>query len=713
MKLAFLAFLLMALIAFSAATPCQFLATDVEQSAQVSEGSSALFTLSVQNTGAAIQSFTATTTCAQGLGCGFTDLNNPESITPGQTRFFHLKTSENAVAGLYSIPITITSGPTGVECANQHVLEARILPGTGASAYAQAVTALITPSGSSTIRPGNTVEYTVFVRNNEDKFYYIRLSTIGNPFDSNTLINPTEFTLEKGESRTVKITLNVPPSTPGSVYYFVVNLLATREDALVYSTDLPVSLFVYAPNAYLQILGSPAPNSCTTVYAGNSSSHKLEVKNLGELTDFTTQLEVAEQLSDSINVSKTLLSIKKGEKTPIEIGFDSKKLLAGNYSYSLKILSGDFVVGTLKSCFDVKDVKSLSVALAGKYAVSRCELTAIPFLVQNAGSLASDYAIGFNPKPKKGISLDFSPTSFKLSPRESTQVNAIVYGCQNASLGAYSLPFSLDAKGNSSKYNLSIDLISTGLDNASKIIVGVPSGDGIIAVKADKTVFPLTLKNTDAVTREASVYLTGLPIDWVKDAPALQIAAGKQKTVELEISVPSDAQAGLYPIQVIAVSGLESISKDTQVDVQNKSEKIGFSVAKIIENKDGEKTTNVSLQVLITNEGNTVISQAAPKLISDDYTVESESVTNLKPVESRLVNLLVSPKNDAVGSKDAFIKFESPNSASTTKQVSLPSMDANKPAEFPWKIIVIIILLIGIFVLIAKDEITEQLTGGK
>ncbi len=705
--------------ALASAACAPFLAVAADGQLEVTQGTDAIFIVTVTNTGSSTQTISANSLCDAPLSCSFPDLSGPATLVPGQSTVFHVVVSTaSAPAGNYTVPLQVSAGAAGSQCVEERrpVLKVRApdrptpTPAPGAPIAA----ALATGDDDFATQPGRTLVFTLFVENTAAETQFVHIGHgrgEGNVFAESTFASSDEFELKPRGARTVRIELTVPPATPGGFYDIAFKARATSSSAKVFSVDLPARLFVYSPNLYLRLANAPSAGDCLQAFHGNASSRELQVINSGEVRGpFETDLQAGTAAFNFLSINQKSFEAKQGERNNLRVtAAPSEAVPPGTYLYTVVVKYLDHVALRFDDCVVVRGVVDVQATQAIDYTLLRGSSASLPLRLSNNGSLAEKYAIEYNPGPATGVTLSVKPSSFELGPREAASSEVIVQASKDAPLGRLRMPLTLRSPALTRELALNLRIAS---DNRTSPLSITPNR--FLAFESTPTQVVVAVRNTGRAALDGvQVLVEGLPRGWTAvDSQPKRIAQGGQAEFLITFSVPAGGLEGArtktLSFAIYAVSGLESVREESWLDVFTPVNSLDVQVSELRETRVSGSVTEVTLVARVRNNGNVRASgiQFSAPYGQQEYIVEGERTLSLGPQESDEVNVRVTPTND-VQQQQVVLRLASAEGAQSLKSVQLPAMtpSAGGDNSLFWKVVAIVLLATAIFAVVAKDEL--------
>ena len=685
----------------------------------VTQGAAAVYPLTVSNAyGAYPISVSLGAVCdPANLECVFADIPVPNIVPAGEYRTYDFYAyTKNAAPGNYSIPLRVTASRPGYECSEDALLALTVRANaTAIVPEYEGVQATLYPSTSVSARPGESVKFFLTLRNNLNEKTFAEITSGGtNPFEETTRYGYTDVQLNAGETKVIEIEVTIPPGTPGMTANFS---FVVRTGACCYrDVVLPVQLCVNGPTVSIVLTGEPVPGQCLEAKYGEPLSLRLGARNDGEVKGpYSFSLEATEAAKKFSSVAPKETEIAPGDRRFVNITVAPRQE-TGFGTYYLSLLANYLGYNVLRRdyCVRVSASENISVTKEDSYEIMRAATNTLPFGVKNTGSAACDFSLEAPPVP--GMTLRLVPSAFSLAPNEERQLELVAGTTLSTVLDDYSVPVVLRSAASSCNTTKQIDFMLS-------VVSSNRSGESLLdfeerdykAVEGVSTTYQVMVSNNGPLTfKQARLEVSGIPLQWAWTSAPRDIPAGASRTFELTFK-PS--KQGNYPIAVAAVSGREAVRIDSTLAVEPAQKKIDFATLASVPVQEGGATRETRLSVAVRNTGNVPATQIQPLLFSsqaDDLLLETQpAVISLDPGQTATIQIVVRPVASAETSEqDAQLKLGSAEGASDIKAVKLPAMTGQAVKAplpgFPWKIIAIILILMAIFAILAKEELEKR-----
>jgi uncharacterized membrane protein len=186
--------------------------------------------------------------------------------------------------------------------------------------------------------------------------------------------------------------------------------------------------------------------------------------------------------------------------------------------------------------------------------------------------------------------------------------------------------------------------------------------------------FPLTLQNDSAQDVTVSATATGPSPDWTittkltgsEQAASTIVKAGSSTGITVNVTAPTNAPAGQYPIHVTATAGSKQVSQDVGIEITG-TYKLTLSTPGDLLSAHGSAGSGTQQQFIITNTGtapltNVALTETAPtgwKVTFDKPTIDS-----IDPQGTATVTATIVPAGEAVAG-DYVVTVTSANDQAT------------------------------------------------
>ncbi len=697
---------------------CADFITCVIPEKNVIQGALAIYPITVSNAyGAYPLSVSLGAVCdPANLECVFANVPYPNNVPPGEYRTydFYVYTQKASPAG-YSIPLRVTASRPGYECSEDAVLALTVNPNvTEPVPQDIGVYATMYPSSASA-RPGESVKFFITLRNVLREKTFATISSAGtNPFEATTRYGYVDVQLNPEETKVVEVEVTIPPGTPGMVadWTFLV-----RTGACCYrDVVLPVRLVVHGPQMTLTLTGEPLPGECLEAKYGEPVSLRIGVRNDGEVNGpYSFSLEATEAAKKFAFIVPRELEITPGDRKFVNITIAPRVETGfGTYYYSFIGKYVNYAVFRRDYCVRVSASENVSVSKEDAYDVVRAATNTLSFSIKNTGSAACNFSLEAPPVPE--MTLKLVPDNFVLVPNEEKGIDFVIGTTLSTPLEDYSIPVTLRSAAAScnitKEIQFALAVVSSNKPGESFLDV---AGRDFSAVEGVSTTYQVAVSNNGPVTlKQVRLEVLGFPLEWIQVSSPRDIPAGASRSFDLTFK---PARAGDYSITLAAVSGRESVQVDSGLSVAPAEKKIDFSTVSEVPVQEAGATRETRLALAVKNTGNIPATNIQPLLFSsesDELLLETQpSTLSLEPGQTATIQIIVKPLASAeTREHQAQLKLGSAEGASDLETIKLPAMlgaAAKPPApEFPWKIIAIIILLVLIFAILAREEVEKR-----
>lgn len=692
--------LLLALLLNPVLAQCAYLQVTAVANATVMQGSLANFPIIVKNQGTGAQNVYVSGTNPF-MGAIETSFDQSfATLAPSQDGVFTFSAyADSADPGVYEFPIEVATDIGSSTCTQGITLILTVKASGGAPVDPGEVKASIYPTQLKQLFPGEKAEYQISIYNHLDETVIASIDTPSNPLDSSTSLSESDMKLAAGESRIVKASITLPPGAPKGDFETVFRVQVTS-GCCVKEFLLPVTIRSNSKAADLRILEEPL--ECITVKHGERKFLELGVRNDGDIKGpYSLNLVGDDSSLKNVKLPLRLFELNPGEREYYNISvFPNELVPIDTYRFTVQAKYLDFLLFEKELCYNVEGISNVEVQKPLNAQVSRCETDAFQIKIRNAGTIRDEYAIEARPLLKATPYVE--PEVFKLSPGEQQIVNYIVQTTCKTPLGRQLAAITVRprlASAVTSSFN--VQVVSNASSAASPLKLEGPSK--INAVEGETKRLVVNVQNTgteDLVS--ASVEVLGLPKDWVFSELPKTIKAGKTAPFYVLIR---PAKQGSWSIKFEATSGDEKSSFDSQLLALAPTRQIvsSFDVSPISENGI---TKEVFVKLTIRNIGNLGLSDISVRSRESDINlIPQGAIQSLPPGASADLAVKVEPLKDTP-QKDVSFEITSDGDVLKIETIGLPALQRiGGEEEFPWRLVIIGILLILIFWLLARQAI--------
>ncbi len=695
-RLAFLALLVMA--SWGTAS-CAFLQVESLPNASAIVGVPVSFPVSLKNQGANVQPVYLSAQSPAGVSVSF-DVSS-YTLTSGEQKTFNvLVDTHGAPAGIYRIPLEIAADE-GIGSCYQYVnltlnLSANVTP---AAPSLDAVDVRLESDSGRIYYQGETAKFDVVITNNYDEEVIAALDAPDDVFSASTVLSETSVRIPAHSSHQIPVSITLPPGVPGGAYSIVLRVRINTA-CCIQEFSLPTTLTVFGKRTQLTFLREPL--ECIPVRQGQSASVELGIQNDGETEGpFSMELTGEAAATQNAQLQISQLELQPGERTFFNLTFTPTDLTTTD-TYTV-ILNGkylDFTLHQRSICYTVEGTKDLEITKPVKTEIQRCATASLPLTLRNTGTLSDRYAL--QPGTLKGVSTLADPkTQFTLGPGEKRDVRVILGASCNAPLGTQSLPVRIYSSESTRTEVLPV----TVLPNASKeLFLKIDFPANVHGIEGRPMEFTVSVANAlSGPAQDTRVSILGIPENWAEVEGAKTIKSGATATFKVRIYPES---AGTFDLGIVAASGLERSQKTMRVNVEPQVKELGYTYALDFAGAQ-PPVSEVRLELTVTNRGNIELKGITAGTVAPDVNVvASESIDSLLPGESKHLTAVLRPLQDTVA-QTIPLRLRSNEGASVTQSVDLPALKSGASQnafEFPWKIALIVVLLVLIFAMLGKQD---------
>ncbi|VVB68204.1 Uncharacterised protein [Candidatus Norongarragalina meridionalis] len=681
---------------------CDFLDVSLLDSAEVTQGAVAVYPITLTNTGLNDMLAKLSGDCPAGLVCTLQPSPAWATLYPTQSKTFTLLVdTAGATPGNYAVPIDITMGASTLACDHRE-MQLAVKPVTESEVPPFNVS--ISSNANVTGLPGQEVEFSVTISNNRDGVAYASLELVG-PFSETTRFAASTITLQPKQTKEVRVTLLIPPGTPGSVYQNAVLVKALGPECCEKQYEFPLQVCVFGPP--LQLVLQNEPIYCIPVQHGNSTTWELMVRNDGDI-EGPFNIEV-DGHSDMVSVSPTLLEVAKGDRQPVTLTINAPTTaILDTYYYSLKVKYLDWTVFLKPYCFEVQAKVDFEVEKDNSYTVARCVMQSIPLKVRNTGSIAEGYEIEVS--PPYGMLVVPTPRSFSLGPGESKDVALVITtSLYKTPLGPNHIPIVIRTSRIAKAFDIPITLVSSNRTGESYLSIIPKPLSAAPGVQSSDTISVANTKNMTLF--ETALTIEGIPSAWYSVSPNPQNIDPK-KTVSYGIvfAPPAEAKPGKYAVNITAAAlGGESVKVATLFSLEAQPPSMAMAVSDA-GYYGSDEAKQIVVSVTVRNTGGTALSSVRPALSGLQFASNPQAV-DLKPGESKTMIVTVSGVDST---RAPYIPLAVQSADGTqSNAVNLPTKKTviAQAGGVPWLVYAVVALVILLFGLAfyARKEQKEEL----
>ncbi|MFH1106614.1 MAG: hypothetical protein V1787_01850 [Candidatus Micrarchaeota archaeon] len=687
-------------IASQTVAQCAFLEADAVASATVTQGVAASFPVSVTNHGSNLQPVYLSASAPIKVELEFDESH--AVLGSGEQRTFTLsaKTRE-AVPGNYSIALEVASDDGAGSCSQAFNLSLRVNANTTPTPVPiDRIEITMRPSAGVQKFPGERQEYDIIVSNRYDEEVIVALSSADNAFEDSTAFSEKAFRVPANSLKAVLATVTVPPGTPGGIYPVILKAEVTTACCLQ-EFVLAASISVFGDTAALTMMGEPL--GCTEARQGESAGFELALRNDGKVTGpFSLRVIAPGDNSDIVGLDVDVLELNPGERTWFNVTLSpSEYTPTGIYRFTLQARYHGVILYQKDFCYGVAGTLDMEITKPAKTEVRRCATEDFQFKLRNTGTLRDTYSV--EARPLRGANVFTDPAeAFELSPGESQVVNVILGVSCTAPLGMQALETTIVSSERTRSDSFEVEILP---DAGRQQFLKITAPKKISTIEGEPRLFIVSITNSlshDA--EETRVNVGGVPVAWLEIEAPKTIKSGATASYRVRI-VPETP--GDYELVIGAASGLEESSTDATLSVEPQVRALDYSY-ELSYRKTGNDVNGVALSLLITNNGNVGLTNI--NLASDEQGLDvslDSPIGALAPGESRRAEAVIRPMA-ATDARTVSLRLRSSEGVSQTKAVDLPALrpanESGAGLEFPWKVAIIIVLLILIFVLLTKSD---------
>ncbi len=667
-----------------AAAQCQYLSLNTIVNQTIIAGQTATYPITIVNNGPIIQNIRASSICDPSMTCSFPDLSIPFYLAPNQNTAFHFTVTPNN-PGVFIIPIEVRGGDVSTSCSVEGSVELNVLPSTQITTQ-NPINVSIFPSTPQIARPGDAVTYNFIIQNNLNQEQYVSISSqTTNPFEATTTYSANDIQLQPNQEKQVTASVIIPVSTPGSTFNWIFNFQASQP-AGISTVTIPVSLTVHSQQLNVQILGQPLAQNCLTASYDNPAFLNLSLLNTGQITGpFYLNINAPQGIQNILSLSQNLFQINQGEQQYFTVSIQPQVNTPLNtYFFDLTGSYNNYQFFDQTFCINIQPLQNLAINTTPITAITE-STTPSNFTLTNMGSEMENIELDYNPNPDFGI-INLQPTSSQISPGQTNTFYLII---TPSTQGNFIYPIYLYAQNYTQEIDFNITSIST-----TNLFTIHPIGQ-VVATAGIPYSIQIGVTNNAPKTENTSLTIQGIPQTWYSPANInLQPTQTQYQTI---ILTPPFGASGSYPITITTTSSDGSSSLNASLDILP-APTVTYSITSIT----GQGSQAI-INIQVTNTGNQTISDLQPVLLNGGYSYSTNSI-NLPPGQTALLNLTLT-SNGQQPEQNVTLQLQSNNGSTPPQTADVPALTGAVLSNiFPWKLALIIILIIGIFVLIIKEK---------
>ncbi|MFH0713864.1 MAG: hypothetical protein V1722_04880 [Candidatus Micrarchaeota archaeon] len=698
-KYAFLTLFVFTVCASAITTTCGLVNIDYNNDLTLNAGEQGSFTLTAFNRGTATQRISASAQCDPlQLQCSFTGISDSTILAPSEQRTFSLKVKP-LQSGAYPITGEFHAGPSASTCIapltfNLNALDAQ-------TQTIDPLTVSINPVDSQNARPGDEVTFTITLKNNLNKKIYAGLSSQDtNPFESSTTLSASNVALQSGETKDVVIKVRLPPGTPGGTYTWIYKVDAGN--CCGFTSNLQAQITVEAPRLSMQLLNAPVQDECKVANAGSTAAVPLIIKNNEETTGpFDLTIQGTNTVQNIVTLTEPRFTLLTGEEKPFQVNIAPlMRTPIDNYTYKLVGTYQGFKFLDRSFCFKVQGVDSINVTSSRNLVIERMRISNVQINVTNTGSTSDTYALSINPEAQ--LTAQLQPNSFTLAPGQMQTVAIAFTTNLQTPLGQRIVKLRVDGQKYSKNIDLNATVYATGRTGES--LLKITSERQLNVVKGIAKTFNVTVENlgTEAL-RDVELTLNGIDLSWYVSENNT-ILAGDNEVFQITITIPTTSEETQFETQLKAQSGREFVTTPLTISTSNVA--FDFTITQVIENKNAAgETTSIDLVLNVTNNGATTATQITPLINDLNYIYRQTPATlTLQPGQTAQVQINLKAGNENTQNATLSLQLSAQEGVSGAQTVQVPALTIIKDSNLALKIALILILLIGIFAVLAKTQ---------
>lgn len=668
--------------------------------ALTSQGASIVFNGTARNAAGVAQGISFSTICPFDVLNACALSQNPLELGASATKNFTFAISVPSDAQSATIPLDALIGG----CTQGHNFNIT-LPAAPAPPAPTDFVRVAVSEKQSMARPGEKAEYDISVTNLIGNLTLVDIQgpddLKSNPFPQGTVsINPVAFNLQPGTANVSRMAVTVPLDAPGGQYVFPIRIRAMYRGVIKTKDVYPTAtVFVFSGMANLTFTDQPA--GCIQAVHENETSMEIKLLNQGDIDGSKIPFRV--RLSNDADALGAVASpdrfeLKTGEMKKIAISLTPARTVAsGDYSVNFGLAYGSFTLLRKIYCVSVSARRGALVSELPVLGVAQGRAAEYNVTVENTGTVAANFSLVL--PSIAGVEMRAVPASFELAPDESRSVTLRLTAVQSAKLGDYNANATLSAANFRQGIALKVRIAA----HSAPRLFGIDAPSTVEAVRGAKASFNVSVENLlGDEQRGIAIALAGIPSPWYSVSRQDDFEANEVRTITVQLNVPQDAAAKRYNATLNVSSYGGSSAAPVAIVVSEAEAKLSYSYTVSNVTEDG-RVRQLLVSMRVRNDGNARLSGVSPSLDLPGWGVEKEpEALSLEPGQEKSMLVTLSPP-PASNLSSFELRMQSDGGVSATKSIPLPPIVAAAPYEFPWKIAVIIVLLVAIVVVATRQ----------
>jgi len=674
--------LVLVLFASLAAAACNYLDVSVLDSQSVVVGESAVYPVTITNTGLGKQFVSLYASCPDEVACLFDPQPSYAELEPTESVLFNLVANPDEI-GDYILSLELSSGYGFEACDSIDLFLTALNEET--PGVVEPFTVTISPETlNASGWAGDRLEFTVRIGNNLLDTGYAELWMEG-AFEGSTYFSSSALTVPARDYREVKASIQIPPGTPGGFYDSAIVVRTTLGGSCCEETyEIPLHACVFAKELDLELLNEPI--QCIGVDHGELQEWMIGVRNDGRVEGpFNVFIEGADDVKDFVSISPTRFEVAKGDKQYVMVSIaPDAGVVLDRYHFSLGLTYLGFTVFQKPFCVDVFGVENFTIESGDDFVVRRCRVETILFTVKNTGTLEDDYQIELEDVP--GMLVQAVPATFSLGPGGSRDVELVLSTSLNTApdLGDYDLKIIVRSPRLAKRVTFPVTFVSSELPGESFLSITEHYFEVNAGVPAQ---FSVHVQNSgEEALRAVELFVEGLADNWfVVEAGAQDVGAEGESVFNVLFFVPAGEASRDFQLRATALNG-ESVRVNASLEVVQPAGVLDLSVSGV-EFYGPAEDRQVVVSVVVTNNGPSIVSGV--KAAGEGFSSQPSQVS-LNPGESK--SMIVSFKGEP-GTRVPVQVTSSTGMLTDPVEVEVAAPESQPFTWLPLAIVALIVLL--------------------
>ena len=685
---------LLLFIASNIFAACSSLTVNALDTATGEQGFTAVYPITLTNTGQNSQLSGLSGICPDDLDCHFEPIAF-QTLVPSETKTFNLVVdTASTPSGNYVIPVTVSESSNTCQTLS---LNLEVKANASASALQQ-VTAVLNPTANQSTRPGEKIEYSISIYNSGAEKVYATLENQG-AFTDTTAFSYNEVEIASGESKDITVRITVPPATPYGKYspVFLVKTV-TNSGCCQKTFTLPSQIFVFAPKLDLVIQGEPT--ACLLLIQNEKREMNFTFRNDGEIVGpFEILIEGTNDAKKILTLEKTLLEVKKQDKQPLHISLDPTiQTPLGSYNFNLVLNYLGTTVTRRPYCYYVDAKTDFVVKTSDEYSLERGTLNELEYEIENTGTASINFFA--EAIPHSGFQLSTSPSQFTILAKDKRKLKLLAATTlEDTPLGKANFTVLITSGKLSKRVDFATVTYSSTKKDRSFLSIPTYSLTAIAGVKT--TQFVQVTNTKSGVLKNVSLEISGIPQEWIEQkTPWLDILGGRTASFEIVFDIPKEEQSDKGLSLTASSAEGEKTTADARLKLIQPNRVLQASVENLVYQND-----RIVITIRAFNPGQVRLTSITPSATGFVITSDASNF-DLEPGETRIIIVTANKNQD----KDIPLTLSSSQGAVT--QMTIPGKqtaqeNTNRPSLLFTAIIVLVLLLIALAFFIRKEKLEQ------